>query len=299
VCRYWPEFAQNGKQDVTVRQLLGHQAGLFAFDEPVDAALVADPDRLAAVLARQAPAWEPGSRVAYHALTLGFHEGELLRRIDPAHRTLGRFFHEEIAVPLAADAYVRLPASIPDSRLAKLENPGLFTRLREFPLRLTLDALNPRSNIHRALVTNPGAGICLDAERVYARDLEVPSGGGVCSARGLARAYAAFAAPGGPLGLSARTVEALAAPPEAPAYGFHDECLHGDVRFSLGFMKPGPVIPFGTAAAFGSPGAGGAMGYADPATGIAYAYVTSQMGATLSGDPRDVALRSALDASLA
>src|SRR5688572_18006233 len=72
VSSYWPEFAQQGKEAITVRQLLAHQAGLFAFDEPVDVGLVADPDRLAVVLARQKPAWPPGARQAYHALSLGF-----------------------------------------------------------------------------------------------------------------------------------------------------------------------------------------------------------------------------------
>src|SRR5687767_5191811 len=89
VAAYWPEFAQNGKDQITVRQLLAHQAGLFALDVPITADLVADHDRLAAVLARQTPAWPPGSRQGYHAVTLGFYEGELLRRVDPRHRTLG------------------------------------------------------------------------------------------------------------------------------------------------------------------------------------------------------------------
>jgi CubicO group peptidase (beta-lactamase class C family) len=69
VCAYWPEFARAGKQRITVRQLLAHQAGLFAFDEPVDRAVVADPDRLAEIMARQRPAWEPGERQAYHAIS--------------------------------------------------------------------------------------------------------------------------------------------------------------------------------------------------------------------------------------
>ncbi|MBE3117297.1 MAG: beta-lactamase family protein, partial [Candidatus Atribacteria bacterium] len=118
VCRYWPEFAQHGKETITVRQLLAHQAGLFAFDEPVDRSVVADLDRLAVVLARQKPAWEPGTRQAYHAISLGFYESELLRRIDPHHRSLGQFFHDEIASPLGLDFYIRLPESISNSRLA-------------------------------------------------------------------------------------------------------------------------------------------------------------------------------------
>src|SRR5262245_37008195 len=87
VATYWPEFAQYGKERITVRHLLSHQAGLFAIDEPVDRRVVADPDRLADVLARQKPAWPPGTRQAYHALTLGFYESELMRRVDPRHRT--------------------------------------------------------------------------------------------------------------------------------------------------------------------------------------------------------------------
>ena len=117
VSTYWPEFAQAGKKGVTVRHLLAHQAGLFAFDEKVDRLVVADLDRLAEVMARQRPAWEPGDRQAYHAISLGFYEGELLRRIDPGHRTLGRFFHEEIARPLGLEFYIGLPETIPEARL--------------------------------------------------------------------------------------------------------------------------------------------------------------------------------------
>jgi hypothetical protein len=96
------------------------------------------------------------------------------------------------------------------------------------------------------------------------------------------------------LGLREETLDLLAAPAIPPTRGFHDECLKGDVQFSLGFMKPSPDWPFGSARSFGSPGAGGALGCADPSAGVGYAYVTSQMGTTLTGDPRDVALRDAL-----
>jgi CubicO group peptidase (beta-lactamase class C family) len=123
VCAYWPEFAQNGKDRITVRQLLAHQAGLHAFDKPVDRSVVADRARLAGVIPRQRPAWPPGERQAYHAISLGFYQSELLQRIDPMHRTLGQFFHEEIATPSGIDFYIRLPESIPNSRLAKLEPP--------------------------------------------------------------------------------------------------------------------------------------------------------------------------------
>jgi len=295
VCAYWPEFAQHGKQRITVRQLLAHQAGLFALDESVDRTIVADLDRLAAVLARQKPAWEPGTRQAYHAITLGYYESELLRRVDPRHRSLGRFFQDEIASPLGLDVYIRLPERIPNSRLATISRPRPIDMLLGFPLRLTLEAMNRRSRIVRAL---EGSEFPHEEEHVYARNFEVPSGGAVGTARAIAHAYSVFATGGHELNLREDTLNLLAAPAVPPTRGFRDECLHAEVQFSLGFMKPSGVWPFGGASSFGSPGAGGSLGFADPAVGIGYAYVTSQMGTSLTGDPRDVALREALYATL-
>ena len=299
IATYWPEFAQRGKEKITVRQLLAHQAGLFAFDEPVDRSVVADLDRLAAVMARQKPVWEPGTRQAYHALTLGFYEGELMRRVDPGHRTLGQFFHDEIAARLAEDLYIGLPQDVPNSRLAVLAAPGRVALLLGFPFRLTLEGMNPRSNIYRALVVNPGASVYLDEQRIYARNLEVPSGNAVGTARGIAHAYGVFASGVGELGLRRETLDLLAAPAIPPSRGFYDECMKvNGIEFSLGFMKSCAAIPFGSPSSYGSPGAGGAMGFADPEAGIGYGYVTSLMGTSLSGDPRDVALRDAVYAAL-
>ena len=295
VATYWPEFAQNGKETITVRQLLAHQAGLFAFDEPVDRNVVANLDHLAAVMARHAPAWEPGTRQAYHGLTLGFYEGELIRRVDPRHRRLGQFFHDEIAKPLGEDFYIGLPEDTPNARLATLSPPGMIKMLIGFrPLRLLVAGLNPRSNISRALSVNPGTAIYLDAARIYARNLEVPAGGGVGTARAMAHAYSIFATGGRELGLRRETLDLLAAPAIPPARGFYDECLKGEVQFSLGFMKPCVNWRFGGARSFGSPGTGGALGFADPDAAIGYGYVTSRMGTVFTGDPRDVALRHAL-----
>ena len=298
VADYWPEFAQHGKEGITVRQLLAHQAGLFAINEPVDRRIVADLDQLAVVLARQKPAWEPGTRQAYHALSLGFYEGELLRRIDPQHRSLGQFFQDEIATPLEEDVYVRLPETISNSRLATIAPPRPLEMLFGFPLRITVEALNHRSNIYRALEMNPGTRVYFDEQTVYARNLEVPSGGAVATARGMAHAYGVFATDGRELGLRKDTLYLLAAPAIPSTHGFFDECLKGEVEFSLGFMKPSANWSFGGPSSFGSPGAGGSLGFADPAAGIGYAYVTSQMGTALTGDPRDIALRDALYSAL-
>ena len=291
VCKYWAEFAQNGKEKITVRQLLAHQAGLFALEEPVDRSVIADVNRLAVVLARQKPAWEPGTRQAYHAVTIGFYEGELLRRIDPQHRTLGQFFQDEIATPIGLDFYIRLPESIPDSRLSPLIDPGFSEMIFGFPIRLLPSIWNRRSNIRRALM---GSELAHDAQRIYPRNLEIPAGGGVGTARGLAHAYSVFATGGKELGLRSETLQQLSAPAIPSKHGFYDECMKSEVEFSLGFMKSNPNFPFGNVGSFGAPGAGGSLGFADPQAQIGYGYIPNRKGVALTGDPRDVALRKAL-----
>ncbi len=161
------------------------------------------------------------------------------------------------------------------------------------PLPLTLAAMNPHSPLYRALVVNPGSAITLDPERIYARDLEVPSGGGAGTARAMAHAYSEFATGGRVLGLREDTLRQLMAPAIPPLHGFYDDCLKVEVQYSLGFTKPSPKYPFGHPSAFGAPGAGGSTGFADPQTRVGYAYVLNRMGTYLE-DPRELALRKAL-----
>src|SRR5207249_3245049 len=107
----------------------------------------------------------------------------LLRRLDPQHRSLGQFFQDEIASLLGEDVFIRLPGTIPNSRLATIAPPRPFEMLFHFPLRLTWDAMNRHSNIYRALEINPGTRVYFDEQHVYARELEMPSGGAVGTAR--------------------------------------------------------------------------------------------------------------------
>jgi CubicO group peptidase (beta-lactamase class C family) len=94
-------------------------------------------------------------------------------------------------------------------------------------------------------------------------------------------------------------LDLLAGAAVPPTRGFYDECMKGDgAQYSLGFMKPTPVWPFGSPDSFGAPGAGGSLGFADPSAGIGYAYVTNRIGTYLTGAPCDVALRDALYAAL-
>jgi hypothetical protein len=151
-----------------------------------------------------------------------------------------------VATPLGEDVYIGLPETIPNSRLATIAPPRPLDMLFGFPLRFTFEAMNPHSNIYRALEINPGTRVYFDEQRVYARNLEVPSGNAVATARGIAHAYSVFATGGHELGLRKETLELLAAPAIPPTRGFYDECLKGEVQFSLGFMKPGCAWSFGS-----------------------------------------------------
>ncbi|HLN46453.1 MAG TPA: serine hydrolase domain-containing protein [Candidatus Sulfotelmatobacter sp.] len=290
VMKYWPEFAQNDKEKITIRQLFAHQAGLFALDKRVDVRLEADLDRLAILLARQKPSWKSGERQAYHAITLGFYQSELLRRVDPKHRSLGRFFQEEIAIPMGLDFYIGLPENIPNSRLAKpyMVNPvGADIKL---PVFLVLSAVYPRSNINRAL----WGDLPEDKEHIYTRKVEVPSGGGIGTARAMAHAYSVFATGGKELGLRDETLKQLMARATPPTRGFYDEVMKSEgMQFSLGFLKPSPQIPFAHPNSFGMIGFGGCFGFADPNSSIGFAYVPNRIDFHLM-DPRQNALRLAM-----
>jgi CubicO group peptidase (beta-lactamase class C family) len=293
VIKYWPDFGQHGKDKVTIRQLFAHQAGLFALDKRVDTRLEADFDRLAVLLARQKPVWEPGMYQAYHAITLGFYQSELLRRIDPKHRSLGRFFQEEIASPLGLDYYIGLPQDIPNNRLAKpyMVNPvGADIKL---PVFLVISSVYPRSRISRAL----WGDLPEDKQYVYTRNVEVPSGGGIGTARSIARAYSVFATGGKELGIRDETIKQLIAPANPPIHGFNDEVLKVKIQLSLGFMKPSPEYPFAHPSSFGMIGFGGCFGFADPNARIGFAYVPNRIDFHLM-DPRQNALRLAMYQSI-
>jgi CubicO group peptidase (beta-lactamase class C family) len=302
VAAYWPEFAQADKGDVTVRQLLGHEAGLPVVDERLDPGILEDFDRLASAIARQRPLWQPGTRHGYHGVSLGWYEGELLRRVDPRGRTLGRFFAEEIAAPLGLEVYIGAPDDLAPERLARIERIPAWKalpKMRDLPRPMALAMANPRSLSFRTFA-NPRLRRPADLDRREYRRLEFPAGGALGSARDIARAYAAFVANPPELGLTAATLDELARAPRPPTRGWHDEVLKVDTAFSLGFARPHGEFSFGSSfRAFGHPGAGGSFAFGDPGRGVSFAYVMNRMGFHLNDDPREKALRDALYRCLA
>jgi CubicO group peptidase (beta-lactamase class C family) len=298
VVDYWPEFAHGGKDEVTVRQLFSHQAGLVAITPPLTLAELADPDRMAARIAQQVPAWPPGTRHGYHAATLGWYQSALIRRVDPQGRTLGRFFAEEIAGPLGLEFYIGLPSSVDRSRVALLEpvtRREMLLHLHTMPPLFVASLFNPKSLPARAFVIVSGIKEAGDFNRDELRIPEMPSVNGTTTATAVAKLYGAAAVGDQKLGLSRTVRDALEAPAVPPTRGARDKVMFLDVSFSLGFGKPTSKFVFGSSGkAFGWPGLGGSFGFADPDTGTGFGYVPNKLGYHPHSDPRELALRQAL-----
>lgn len=298
VATYWPEFGQRGKDTITVRQLLSHQAGLAVIDRRLDLDVVADLDRLAPILAAQRPLWPPGTRHGYHAMTLGFYESELLRRVDPHGRSVGRFFADEVAAPLGISFWIGLPDTVPTSRVATIHAfapPEMLLHLDKMPRRMLLSFLNPRGIMSRAMRTVPEL---MKPDAFNRRDVlavELPSVNGVGEVRGVANAYGTLATGGGRLDLHQDTIAALERPATDPSGGRRDLVLHIDTVFSLGYIKPYAQFRFGSSSrAYGTPGGGGSLAFADPDARLGYAYGMNRLGFHMPVDPREFRVRAAL-----
>jgi CubicO group peptidase (beta-lactamase class C family) len=283
VSKYWPEFAANGKGDVTIEMMLSHQAGLCGLSTPAKIADFYDHASTAARLAAQAPIWEPGSRSGYHAITVGFLANEVFRRVDG--RTLRAFIAEEIAGPFNIDVAIGLAPS-EEGRMA----PIIPATSSGMPPADTLNASQ------KLALGNPPLEATAPNERAW-RAAEIPAANGFATAEALARLYGALASDGRIGGRKLIGKEAIAQA-TAPRIANVDEVLGMDVRWAAGFLLNGMGVYGPNAEAFGHSGWGGSFGSADPKAGIAIGYVMNQMGSQLAGDPRSVAYIDAIYASL-
>jgi CubicO group peptidase (beta-lactamase class C family) len=256
---------------------------------------------LAQILARQKPAWQPGTRHGYHTLTLGWYQSELLRRVDPQGRTIGQFFQDEIARPLNVKFHIGLPSHITDDQLAVnkgFHRLALLRHLGEMPTAMILAGIWPSSLVARSVnilhLNNPAQ---IGSPKY--RGLEIPAANGFGQARAIAKIYSILAGDGHEIGLSGATRHELHAPAMAPSLGSGDTVLKIDTKYGFGFSRPSSAMRFGSdASAFGCPGAGGCFGMADPRAQLGFAYVTNKMGFYLFDDPRERACREACYACL-
>lgn len=286
VATHWPEFAQADKGGVTVGMLLDHSAALPAVRETLEPEALFDWDAMTSALAAEAPWWPPGTRHGYHPFTFGWLVGEVIRRVSGV--TPGRYFREVIAGPLALDAHIGMPASM-DARCAELRaarrDPGapatLFQRIMEDPTSMTARAFtNPISMVTPGVATS----------RAW-RAAELPAVNGHATAEAVATLYGALAEGGARVGWGDGVMELA----RAERTRGDDAVLGVTTRFGAGYMLPQPGEMFGpNDRAFGHPGAGGSLGFADPEAAVGFGYVTNRMGVSILVDPRTRALIDAV-----
>lgn len=291
VSSIWPEFAAHGKERVTVRDVLTHRAGVPAIEAPVSVQEVFAWDPVCAAVADQRPVWEPGTKHGYHVRTFGWILGELVRRTTGA--SLGAWLAREVAAPLGLDLFVGLPGAL-EPRVATLIPPPEPSDPEERALRERF--LGPDTLLGAALLGpsgNFGYGPLWNTRELHAAEL--PSSNGIGTARSLARFYAACV--GDVQGTRILAPETVARATEACTDG-PDALLHLPTRFGLGYMLPPTLSPACPPGAFGHPGAGGSLGFADPELGLGFGYAMNRMDLGLTGDPRASDLVEATYASL-
>jgi CubicO group peptidase (beta-lactamase class C family) len=272
VAKFWPEFAQAGKETITLAQLLSHQAGLAALDLPVD---ILDFDAVIRALEMQQPNWSPGTAHGYHARTFGFLLDELVRRI--AGCSLGEYLRGIFAEPLDLDLWIGLPQR-ENSRAASIYPPkaGKRPEREEF----YADVATRGTFANRVFTSPHGLQAVSAMNKPEIRALPIGSFGGIGSANSLAKFYAMLANDGeledrkflAPKTLSWMTTTLIDG---------LDRVFQIPTAFSAGLMKDsrlGPGRLFGKSkSSFGHPGAGGSHAFADPENRIAFAYVMNQM----------------------
>ncbi len=292
VARYWPEFAAAGKQHISVRMLLNHQAGLAAIDQPLGAKAIFDWPTMTAALAAQTPNWSPGSAHGYHAVTFGWLVGEVVRRISG--KSLGTFFRDEIAGPLGLDFWIGLPEAL-EARVATERMASLALD----PTPITLAMFDRGTITSRAFMNPPGLMRASEVNSRAVHAAEIPAANGIATARGLAGMYAPLACGGRRNGVQLVDQDTLAAMSTVESEG-DDRVLLIPTRFASGFMKtidnrPGDSAILGpNPEAFGHAGAGGSIGMADPIARVAIGYVMNQMGAGVLLNERGQALIDAV-----
>lgn len=282
VGHYWPEFKARGKERVLVRHVLNHRAGLPVLDRPLTPQEALDPLRGPAAVAAQTPAWEPGTDHGYHALTYGWLLDELVRRVTG--QGTGQWLASQVTGPLGLELWLGLPESEAGrvGRVGRVEGAEPTGGLRARPKRSVTEAYeDPASLTRRAFAAiSPFPDQNDPAYRASA----LPATNAMATADGLARFYATLIGDtaGDTRLFTPETVE-LARTEESAG---PDRILVVGTRFGLGYMLHGSASPLLTPGSFGHPGRGGALGFADPETGIAFGYVTNGFRKTVTADPR-------------
>ena len=279
VAKYWPEFAANGKAGVKVSHLMSHASGLSGWKEKITPEDLYDWDKVTALLAAQAPFWEPGTAPGYHAITQGYLVGEVVRRITG--KSLGTVFREEIAEPLGADFHIGLPAS-EDHRVADLIPPPPGGGIAD----------GEQSELTRNMSSNPGVDVLATRTRAW-RGAEIPAAGGQGNARSIAEIHVLLATGGVAKGKRLLS-EAGCRKALEPQIEGHDLVLNVPARFGMGFGLPGAAVPLPNPNTIFWGGYGGSLAIIDMDARTTFAYVMNRMAPTTVGDTRAFTLAMAM-----
>jgi CubicO group peptidase (beta-lactamase class C family) len=286
VSQIWPEFAAHGKENVTVAQLLSHQAGLYTVEGELSFEELLDWNTMVARLADTAPLFPVGSTHGYHAVTFGWLAGHLVRLVDG--RNIGRFIAEEIANPLGGEIYVGLPAHL-EPRVSPINTgwPRTATSAPAAPVQL------PNKYLVSALSVNGALNVKGGFNREDLHAAEVPGANGIANARSLAAMYSATftetETSNGPVRLlnddtrSKMTVQQT-------KDGEVDLCLQTQRTFAMGFVTPSEKLAFDAPGSYGHAGAGGSVSFADPNRQMGFSYIMNRMKDSMFTDPRAVRL---------
>ena len=289
VAEFWPEFAQAGKENITLAQLLSHQAGICALDRQVN---VLDYPAVIEALEKQKPLWPPGAAHGYHARTFGFLVDELVRRI--AGKMINDYLRENFAEPLKLDLWIGLPEK-ENSRAAAIY-PAKAGKTPE-PAKFYVDLATPGTLVRKAFTSPHGLHAVSAMNEPANRAQPNVSFGGFGTANSLAKFYAMLANRGEIDGHRFFTSETLKWMTTTLADGI-DRVFQIPTAFSAGFMKDSKESKrqiFGrSTSSFGHPGAGGSHAFADPKNGIAFAYVMNQMEQSLLPNEKSLRLVEAI-----
>jgi CubicO group peptidase (beta-lactamase class C family) len=302
VVRYWPEFARNDKQDIPVRFLLDHQAGLPVIRRPLQPGELYDWDAIVSALAEESPLWPPGTRQGYHASTFGHLVGEVVRRVSG--QNLDEFFRNEVAGPLGLDFHLGL-AEEHEPRVASILRADPLPA-REAPWNFLATANRDPTSVQALIIKNTGR-FPGDHDSRQAHSALLPSQGGITNGRGLAGLYAPLDLGGsqGPVRLV--DADTLTRMQEVSSASAVDAVLLTGMRFSLGFMKSSDnrsAAPGGrdslvlSPTAFGHAGMGGSLGFADPQARLSFGYAMNKQGRGVLLNERGQALVDAVYRSL-
>jgi CubicO group peptidase (beta-lactamase class C family) len=283
VARYWPEFAAAGKEDVKVSHLMAHSAGLSGWKEPITQADLYDWEKATALLAAQAPFWEPGTAPGYHGMTQGYLVGEVVRRITG--RSLGTFFRQEVAEPLGADFHIGFGPEL-DGRIAELIPP---------PQGGAIDDGAP-SELMLNMATNPPVDPLATRTREW-RAAEIPAAGGHGNARSIAEIHAILANGGVAKGKRFLSEAGCRKALEPQVEGM-DLVLGLQAKFGLGFGLPKVMLDLPNPNSMFWGGYGGSLILIDMDARTTFGYAMNRMGMTTMGDARAMAMAKAMWDSL-